>query len=131
MISTSSSSLDFPKQLVKMTFDAIGEANRQSSHTLWNFLISFLSQNWIWVFLIIFGIFLFATFKAMFGKWGSLGSFLYNLFYFGILFIIGLIWGPEIFINDIFKASCAIVLYPICYLLVGAILDKTGLGRHR
>jgi hypothetical protein len=67
----------------------------------------------------------------MMGRWGSLGSLLYNFFYFGTLYIIGLLWGPEIFVDDLFNAACAVVLYPACYLLVGYILERTGLKARR
>lgn len=43
-----------------------------------------------------------------------------------VLFVIGLIWGPEVFVSDLFKAACAAILYPV-YLVVGLIiLDRIG-----
>lgn len=118
---------DFPKQMVNLLLNSIEEGTKQAAHMLWNILISSLKDHWFAVMIALLAIFVFVTFKAMLGRWGSLGSFLYNFFYFGTLFIIGLIWGPEVFVNDIFNATCAVVLYPICYLLVGLILEKTGL----
>lgn len=97
---------------------------------LWGVLMGFLSVNWFWVLLVLFVLFIFVTLKAMMGRWGSLGSFLYNFFYFGTLFVIGLIWGPGIFVNDYFNAACATILYPICYVLVGVTLDKMGVRRY-
>jgi hypothetical protein len=65
----------------------------------------------------------------MMGRWGGLGSFLYNFFYFGILLVIGLISGSEVFVDDYFNVACAIILYPICYVLSGMILDKMRVRR--
>lgn len=96
---------------------------------LWDILLAFLLENWFWVLLALFILFIFVTLKAMMGRWGSLGSFLYNFLYFGILLIIGLIWGPEVFVDDYFNAACAVILYPICYVVTGMILDKMGVRR--
>lgn len=106
---------------------AVENSMKKSIHIWWDFLLSYLSQHWRSVILIIFAAILIATIKAMLGRWGSLGSLLYNLIYFGTLFIVGLIFGPEIFINNFFGAACSVALYPLCYKLVGLILDKTGL----
>lgn len=129
--SSSSSSLDFPKQVVNMMIDSFEKANMQAVHMLWNALMIFLSQHWVFVFLVLFAILIFTTLKAMLGRWGSLGSVLYNFLYFGTLFIVGLIWGPELFISDIFNATCTIILYPVCYTIVGIILDKTNLRSRK
>jgi hypothetical protein len=117
---------NFAESIVTMFSDAIGEGTKQAAHILWGILISFLKDHWLAVMIALLIVFIIVTFKAMFGRWGSLGSFLYNFFYFGTLFIIGLIWGPGVFVNDIFNAVCAVILYPICYLVVGIILEKPG-----
>lgn len=118
---------EFSKQMVNLLINSVEEGTKQAAHMLWDILILFLKAHWFAVMIALLIVFVVVTFKAMLGRWGSLGSFLYNFFYFGILFIIGLIWGPEVFVNDIFNAACAVILYPICYLLVGVILEKTGL----
>lgn len=121
---------DFPKQVVNLLMDSIEKGTLQAAQMLWEILLAFLSENWFWVLLTLFVLFVFVTLKAMMGRWGSLGSFLYNFFYFGTLFVIGLIWGPSVFVNDYFNAACAVILYPICYVLVGATLDKMGVRRY-
>lgn len=91
--------------------------------------VNILKNNWLLIGLILLGIFVFLIIKALLGHWGSLGSFLYNFFYFSIIFIIGLIWGPEVFVSNWFGFFTAVILYPICYLVVGWILEKSGLKR--
>lgn len=122
-------SQDFPKQVVGLFLNAIDEGTKQAARMLWGILTTFLSEHWLVVLLLLFVVFVAVTLKAMMGRWGSLGSFLYNVFYFGILLIVGLIWGPEVFVGDYFKAACAVILYPVCYFLVGLILDKMRVRR--
>lgn len=93
----------------------------------WDVLISFLLENWDIVIIILFTILMIAGIKAIGGRWGMLGSVLYNYLYFGILFIIGLIWGPTIFVSNFITIFCTIILYPVCYFFVGVILDKVKL----
>ena len=99
---------------------------RQVAHLLWSALLVFLSAHALWVIAFIVVIFAVAILYALLGRWGLLGSVLYNTLYFGILFIVGLIWGPDVFISDAFHAACTVVLYPICFLVTGWILDWTG-----
>ena len=120
---------DFPKQMVHLFLDAIEKGTLMAYRMLWDALLAFLSAHVIAVMVVLFLALIFTFLKAMIGRWGSFGSLLYNIFYFGTLFIIGLIWGPEVFANDIFNAACAVILYPICYLVVGMILDKMGVRR--
>ena len=120
----------FDKELINGLWSAVETGTRQSCNIFWSILIQFLKENWLPISLILFIIFVLFTLRAMVGRWGSLGSFLYNLIYFGTLFVIGLIWGPEIFLSDFFNTACAVILYPICYILVGVILDKINVGPH-
>lgn len=104
------------------------EAPKEAARFLWyQILMPILHEHWLGIGIFIFLIFLVVTIKAMMGRWGALGSFLYNLLYFSILFIIGLIWGPEVFVSDWINFFTTLVLYPVCYWIVGCILDKTGL----
>jgi hypothetical protein len=128
-IATSTITTEFPKEVVTMLMGAIDEGTKEATRMLWSILVSFLAEHWIFVILIFFIVLVFATLKAMIGRWGMLGSVLYNFLYFGILLIVGLIWGPDIFTSDIFHAACTAILYPICYLVTGIILDKTGVRR--
>lgn len=122
---------DFPRQMIDLLFNAIKEGNKQAARMLWTGLQSLLSQHWLLFIGVLFLVFVAVTFTAMMGRWGSLGSFLFNFLYFGTLYVIGLIWGPEIFVNDIFNAVCTVILYPVCYLVVGSILAQTGIKRRR
>lgn len=104
------------------------EAPKEAAGILWHqVLIPILSEHWLKIGAILFLVFFAVTLKAMTGRWGALGSFLYNFLYFSILFIIGLIWGPEVFLSDWIKFFTTLILYPICYWIVGWILDATGL----
>lgn len=118
---------DFARDIVNVFSNAINKGTKQAAYMLWSILTSFLKEYWLAMMVCLLIVFVVVTFKAMMGRWGSLGSFLYNLFYFGTLFIIGLIWGPEVFVNDFFNVACAVILYPICYFVVRIILEKTGL----
>ncbi len=118
-----------PAEMVKFMLDTILiEAPKQAAVFLWNeVLIPILSEHWLLIGALLFVVFLLVTIKAMLGRWGSLGSFLYNLLYFGTLFIVGFIWGPEVFVSNWLGFLTAVILYPVCYLAVGWILEKTGL----
>ncbi len=120
---------DLPKQVIDLLLNAVEEGSKQASRMMWGILQGYLKEHWLLFIGILFVCFVAVTLKAMMGRWGSLGSLLYSFFYFGTLYIAGLIWGPEIFVDDFFNAACAVILYPLCYLLVGYILDKIGLKR--
>ena len=126
MITSSSTPFgpDFTKDIVGLLLNGIEEGTKMAYQMLWNILITFLKEHWILVLGSLFILFLVVNIKVMMGRWGALGSFLYNFSYFGTLFVIGLIWGPEVFSGDIFNAASAVILYPICFILVGVILDK-------
>ncbi len=117
---------DFPKEMAALVFSTIEEATLRAYRIYWDILMSFLARHWMLVIGVLFLIFVTVSLKAMSGRWGSLGSFLYNLFYFGTLFIVGLIWGPEVFAGDMFKFACTVLLYPICYMLSGLVMKKMG-----
>lgn len=116
--------------MTNLLLENIDKGMKQGAHMLWDILIFFLKGHWLGFLILLFVIFISVTLKAMMGRWGGLGSFLYNLFYFGTLFIIGSIWGPEVFVNDYFNAACTVILYPICYYITGVILDGTGVQRR-
>ena len=120
---------DFPKQMIGLLFDSVEKGTLMGVRMVWDIVITLLTAHWLAVLLVIFVILVATTLKAMMGHWGSLGSLLYNILYFGTLLIIGLIWGPDVFADDYFNAACAVILYPICYWIVGWILRKTGLMR--
>jgi len=129
MISTSTPlGIDFPKQIVSLLLNTINESTKQMFRVMWNIFMSLLVEHWKAVIIVLFTVLIYAIIRALLGHWWVLGNVLYNYFYFGILFIIGLIWGPEVFANDYFKLVLVIV-YIVCFTLVGIILNKTGLRR--
>ncbi len=121
---------EFTKKMIDALFNAIDEGTKQAYRMLWNALLSFLSVHWLTVIIVLAVILIIAIIRALIGRWGMLGSVLYNYFYFGILFVIGLIWGSDIFVSNWFTVAGVIILYPICYLIVRVILNKTGLRKY-
>jgi hypothetical protein len=117
---------NIPHQLFDMLEASIASGTKMAANIMWSSLLSYLAAHWIATILTLFVVFVFVFVKAKLGRWGSLGSFLYNFFYFGTLFIIGLIWGPEVFLGDWFKVACTALLYPICYFLSGYLMEKMG-----
>jgi hypothetical protein len=108
------------------------EAPKEAARILWyQVLIPILKEHWLVIGFVILAVLFVVTIRAMTGRWGALGSFLYNLLYFSILFIIGFVWGPEVFVEDWINFFTALILYPVCYWIVGWILDKTGLKRRQ
>lgn len=99
----------------------------QASRIIWDFVITFLSENWLIIGIGLISILFILTISALLGQWGALGKFLYNLLYISILFVVGLICGPEVFVSNWFGFLTAVILYPVCYKVVGWILETTGL----
>jgi hypothetical protein len=129
---TSTSTLfgpEFAKNTVNMFLNAVDEGTKQAARIFWDILKSFLIDHWLAVIVVLFIILVIAIFRAIMGRWGMLGHVLYNYLYFGVLFVIGLIWGPEVFVNNFFNVACTIIFYPVCYIVVGLILDKVGVRR--
>jgi CDP-diglyceride synthetase len=120
---------DFARQLVESFLNAIDEGTRQAYRMIWNGISQFLIENWGWVIVALVAILILAVVNYFAtGRWAMLGSVLYNYFYFGILLIITLIFGPEVFANDWFKIVLFIV-YVVCFVLVGKLLKKAGIRR--
>lgn len=118
------------EQFSNIFFDSFKEGMKIGAHILWDSLVIMLKQHWLLALSIFFVIVLIATLKAMAGRWGTLGSVIYNSLYFGTILTIGLIKGPEIFLEDFFNLFTAIILYPVCYFVTGLILNYSGLRRR-
>ena len=129
--STSITSQDFLHQLVLGLIDAIEVGTKNAYRMFWSYARDFFPEHWLLILSFVFAIFLIAVGKAMLGRWGSLGSLLYNLFYFGFILIVILIWGTDVLTNNYFNAFCAAILYPVCYLLVGKVLDVAGFRNRK
>lgn len=111
-------------------FEAFSEAQTMVARLFWDAGMAYLTEHLVAVILFLIAIFVIAVAQALFGYWGMLGSFLYHFLFLGTLFIIGLIWGPEVFANNYIKVWLAL-LYVICFLMVGRILNWTDVrGRY-
>jgi hypothetical protein len=120
---------DFPKQVVELFLNAIDEGTKQAYRMIWNGISQFLIEHWGWVIVALVAIFILSVLNYFAtGRWAMLGSVLYNYLYFGTLFVITLIFGPEVFANDWFKIVLFIV-YVACFVLVGKLLRKAGIRR--
>jgi hypothetical protein len=94
---------------------------------LWDAGTSVLVEHWVLIGGIFVGLLVLFTLMALFGHWSSLGSFLYHSIYAIVILIIGSVWDPDVFVSSWFGFFAAVILYPMCYILVGWILKKTGL----
>lgn len=112
------------KPLLDQILVSTKEGVSMAYQMLWDSLMWLLAEHWISIFIALFVVLTVAFIVALFGRWGSFGSLLYNYLYFGTLFVIGLIWGPEVFIGDLFSFLRALAICPICYFVVGVILRK-------
>lgn len=120
---------DFVKELIPWMIQQFGIATTKAFRTFWDIGMTYLAQHWIAVLVGLFAIFAIALIRAFVtGRWAMLGSVVYNYLYFGALFLIGLIWGPEVFANDYFKIVL-VLLYIVCFILTGQFLSKIGVRR--
>ena len=127
--STSPLGADFPKQMVLWFLDAIDEGTKQAYRMIWNAVKQLLVEHWGFVIIALVSILVLAVLNYLAtDRWAMLGSVLYNYLYFGILFVITLIFGPDVFANDWFKIVLFII-YVVCFISVGKLLKKAGIGR--
>ncbi len=116
--------VDFPAQMVTMMLNAIQEGTINAFKILWGILITFLKAHWVGVgeiLLSLLGVALLVFILT--GRWAMLGSVLNRYFFFGILFIIGLIFGPEVFASDYFEIIWAVVGI-VAFVIVRKIFKK-------
>jgi hypothetical protein len=112
--------------LIPKMLTAFNEATKKAYKMLWDIFMSQMNGHWLQLFSILFVVFIVLLLWALLTRhWGSLGSFLYNFFYFGTLLLIGWTVGPEFFANDYFKLFLA-VLYVVCFLIVRVIIKNLG-----
>ena len=115
---------DFVKELIPWMIQQFGIATAKAFRMIWDIGIAYLAEHWIAVLAGLFAIFVIALVRAFItGRWAMLGSVVYNYLYFGTLFLVGTIFGPEIFANDYFKIILAI-LYVVCFVLTSKLLNK-------
>lgn len=114
-----------------MMLQAVGEGTKMAYHMMWDALIYFLIHDWMLVLGLLTFFLVMAIIEFFFtGRWTMLGSVLYNYFYYGILFLIGLMFGPEIFANN-WVDLLLFVVYAISFTWVGIILTRTGVQNRR
>lgn len=121
---------DFTKPVIKQMLAAIDQGIKNGYHLAWNILVSFLANHLLSVILFLALILVLATIRAFQGYWGMLGRVLYSYLFFGTLFIIGLIKGPNVFASEYLEITSIIVLYPLCYFVVGYILNRLGFRKR-
>lgn len=122
---------EFVKNLLAQTLAASEVMTKSLYRMMWDSLLLYLKAHWISVLIFLAVILAIALFEYLStGSWRMLGSVLYHYLYFGILFIIGLVKGPDVFISEYFEIACAIILYPICYWTVRVILTESGIRKR-
>lgn len=120
---------DFVKELIPWMLARIGEETAKAFRMFWDIGMMYLAQHWVAILVGLFAVFVTALIRAFVtGRWAMLGSVVYNYLYFSVLFLIGTIWGPEVFANDYFKIVLAI-LYVVCFIITGKLLTKIGVRR--
>ncbi len=103
--------------------DSLEKGRAKAYGRLWHeVLIPLLTQYWILILTVLVGV-LIAAFlvKILTGRWAWLGSVLYNYLFWGTLFLIGLIWGPETYAKG-FIDVLMVILYIVCFKTVGMLL---------
>ena len=120
---------DFLKELVTGLFNAVDEGTKQAYRMIWSAIKELLIQHWGWVIVALVTILLIAILEYLVTRrWAMLGSVLYNYLYFGVLFIVALIFGSDVFASDWFKIVLFIV-YVVCFIAVGKFLRTIGVRR--
>ncbi|MFA6094839.1 MAG: hypothetical protein WC757_03065 [Candidatus Paceibacterota bacterium] len=122
---------EFLKALIQQIIQAFGDATVRTYHMAWGILITFLTQNLMWVISILVCVLVFSFVDYLItGLWKNLGSVLYTYTYYGILFIIGLIFGPEVFAKD-WIDLILFIIYVISFIWVRTVLNRTGIRKTR
>ncbi len=118
---------EFVKELIPWFLNMIDQSQKQAYQMIWSAVIQLLMEHGGLVIGFLAFILLLAIFEYfMTRRWTMLGSVLYSYIYWGIIFLITLIFGPDIFANDWFKIVLVIV-YGLSFYLVGQILKETGI----
>ena len=124
---TSPLGIDFTKQIVQGLLDAVDAGTKTAYHWIWTDINQLLIEHWLIVTFFLIVLLLVAVARYFItGRWAMLGSVLYNYLYFGVLLIIALAFGSDVFASDYFKIVL-VVLYIVCFTIVGIFLKKTGI----
>ena len=112
------------KGLVPWFFNMIDDSTKHAYQIIWSYLILYLKQHWGFVIIALILILVFSFAKYMItGRWKTLGQVLYSYIYWGTIFVITLIFGPEIFADNWFKIVMVLV-YGFSFYAVGKIISK-------
>ena len=127
--SSTSISLDFPKQITRMAIDSFNEGEKHAYRLIWEYIKYLTVEHWIWILVGLVCLFLLAFLEYIITRrWAFLGSVLYHYFYLGFLLVLTLVFGPEIYASEWAKIIL-FVIYIICYVLVGKLLTKIGIQK--
>jgi len=113
---------EFIEQMIDLLFKSAEKGAELAIGLLWSLLMGVLKAYWPIILGAVFILLVIGTAKAMMGRWGLLGTVLYNSLYGFTLLVIGLIWGPNVFIGDAFDLARTIIIYPVCYFVTGLVL---------
>jgi membrane-bound ClpP family serine protease len=90
----------------------------------WSIINPILIDNWKFLLISIIILLIIATIKFFLTQqWGTLGSLLYNIFFFGIMYFIINKFGPDLILEDYFK-TISFLIYFIGFFLTRIILKK-------
>lgn len=120
---------EFWKYIIDTVLKAMDDSKMEAIQILWGHLLSFLSIHWGIALLYLTGLLILSFIIALVGRWGMFGSVAYHYLHLGTLFIIGLIFGPNIFANNYFELL-NLVIYICSFRAVGVIIDSLGLRRR-
>ncbi len=104
---------------------------RDGYRIVWGIVVQFVSQYWVYILVFTLLLYVMVLLEARAGRWGMLGSLLYHTLYFGCLVLLALFAGPELFANEYVNIAIVMLLYPLCYKVVGLILKKLGVSTKR
>jgi hypothetical protein len=121
---------DYAVQMAPWLMKTVSEAEAFDAKLIWDVTVPVLLHYWFVVFIILALVLLYALLFALTTRrWRILGRVLYSYLHLGILFVIGLIWGPAIYVNDYFEIINFLV-YAFSFEVVGIIVKKMGLSRR-
>lgn len=113
-------------EFVKAVISAVEEGTKNGVLLMWSWLISLLKEHWLLTGSGLLVILIFTYVKAITtGRWGDFGSVLYKSIFLGTLFIIGLIFGPQVFVSDYFEIVGTII-GGIAFVAAGWVLLMLG-----
>lgn len=121
---------ELPRQIAVWIINMIEESTKEAARMIWTFAMSFLAEHWLVVMGGFLGLLFFLIILAILGDWGGLYSLTYWTLYACLVFVAGLIWGPEVLVGDIFHIVYMAAIWPLCYFFTGWIWDRFGFRRR-